>query len=192
MAGAGPDWNSRYAADEYAYGKDPNSWIAEVSKSHLAENGTITELGAGEGRNSVWLAKAFAAKVTALDMAEEGGKKTQLLAKEVGADLRAINCTIHVFARESLTLDSLCSFTFDSLCEGVDVTTVTGDACTFGDAGVNDAVVASFLHMPQSLREAMWSNVCRILKPGGVRRVHVLSPSLLHLSNLNRGHPQFS
>mmetsp|Transcript_286 Transcript_286/g.288 ORF Transcript_286/g.288 Transcript_286/m.288 type:complete len:148 (-) Transcript_286:8-451(-) len=134
MAGAGPDWNSRYAADEYAYGKDPNSWIAEVSKSHLAENGTITELGAGEGRNSVWLAKAFAAKVTALDMAEEGGKKTQLLAKEVG----------------------------------VDVTTVTGDACTFGDAGVNDAVVASFLHMPQSLREAMWSNVCRILKPGGI------------------------
>mmetsp|Transcript_29019 Transcript_29019/g.52859 ORF Transcript_29019/g.52859 Transcript_29019/m.52859 type:complete len:207 (+) Transcript_29019:47-667(+) len=133
MAAAGPDWNSRFSGDEYAYGKAPNSWLEEISKSHVTEGMTITELGAGEGRNAVWLAKAYAAKVTALDMSEEGGKKTQLLAKELG----------------------------------VEVTTITGDACADGEAGSNDVVVASMLHMPPK-RDAMWSNISRILKPGGI------------------------
>ncbi len=66
-------WDSRYGADEFAYGTEPNAWVrACVEKSWLPSDPIdIAELGAGEGRNAVYLAKC-GHKLFTVDMSKEG------------------------------------------------------------------------------------------------------------------------
>ena len=68
-------WNSRYGQEEYAYGTEPNAWVKEsVEISRQLDSSIsldVAELGAGEGRNAVYLAKQ-GHKVYTVDMSEEG------------------------------------------------------------------------------------------------------------------------
>jgi len=46
-------WNERYAVDEYVFGTEPNSFLAE----HAGKlEGPVLSLAEGEGRNAVYLA----------------------------------------------------------------------------------------------------------------------------------------
>ncbi|MFD0350852.1 methyltransferase domain-containing protein [Kitasatospora aburaviensis] len=49
------DWDERYAASELVWGVEPNRWVVR----ELAElaPGRALDLAAGEGRNSIWLAR---------------------------------------------------------------------------------------------------------------------------------------
>jgi len=46
-------WNQRYSGDEFAYGTEPNSFLAENVK---LLTGPVLSLAEGEGRNAVFLA----------------------------------------------------------------------------------------------------------------------------------------
>ena len=61
------EWNDRYAETSLLWSAAPNRWVA----SELADVpvGRALDLGAGEGRNAVWLA-ARGFTVTAVDFAE--------------------------------------------------------------------------------------------------------------------------
>jgi hypothetical protein len=53
-------WDSRYAHERFAYGKEPNVFIKEASLKYLSKTGkplSIADLASGEGRNAVFLAK---------------------------------------------------------------------------------------------------------------------------------------
>ena len=69
-------WNSRYGQEEFAYGTEPNAWVKHSVES-AGQLGTagicleVVELGAGEGRNAVFLAKQ-GHTVFAVDMSSEG------------------------------------------------------------------------------------------------------------------------
>lgn len=48
-------WNERFAAEGYAYGEDPNEFLAD--SMHLIPPGRVLCLAEGQGRNAVYLAR---------------------------------------------------------------------------------------------------------------------------------------
>lgn len=80
-------WNEQYATDEYIWKVGPNQFVA----AHLAdlEPGTAIDLGAGEGRNAVWLATR-GWRVTAVDLSPVGLGKARRLADEHGVSVETV------------------------------------------------------------------------------------------------------
>jgi SAM-dependent methyltransferase len=91
-------WNERFAADEWVYGAAPNAFIADQA-ARLPEGAAVIELGAGEGRNAVFLAEQ-GFDVTALDYSAEGLRKTRTLADERGVSVDTIRADVMEWAPE--------------------------------------------------------------------------------------------
>jgi 2-polyprenyl-3-methyl-5-hydroxy-6-metoxy-1,4-benzoquinol methylase len=72
-------WDERYSAEEYAYGTEPNDFLAEHAKKIPA--GKVLCLAEGEGRNAVYLARQ-GYEVTAVDASSAGMQKAQRLASD--------------------------------------------------------------------------------------------------------------
>ena len=53
---AAVDWDARYAAKKYCYGKLPNACVVEAVEKAWLPKGRVLLLGEGEGRNAVYLA----------------------------------------------------------------------------------------------------------------------------------------
>ncbi len=77
-------WNERYAADEYIYGTEPNSFLAENAK---ILTGPVLSLAEGEGRNAVFLA-SLGLKVLGVDGSAVGLAKAQKLAAARGLTIQ--------------------------------------------------------------------------------------------------------
>jgi hypothetical protein len=73
-------WNTRFQAESYVYGKEPNVFLSEMQKK-LNLSGDALAIAEGEGRNAVFLAEQ-GMNVTAWDYAESGLTKTKRLAEE--------------------------------------------------------------------------------------------------------------
>lgn len=73
-------WNTRFQAESYVYGKEPNVFLTEMQKK-LNLSGDALAIAEGEGRNAVFLAEQ-GMNVTAWDYAESGLTKTKRLAEE--------------------------------------------------------------------------------------------------------------
>jgi tellurite methyltransferase len=74
-----------YKQDAYYWGKEPNNLVQMVPQYALAR-GYAVDLGAGEGRDSVYLAQQ-GYQVLAVDTATAGLDKAVRLAKELGVTL---------------------------------------------------------------------------------------------------------
>ncbi len=72
-------WNTRYQAEEYAYGTEPNQFLRE--KIQNLKPGKILFGAEGEGRNAVYAAK-LGWDVFAFDISVEGRKKALELAEK--------------------------------------------------------------------------------------------------------------
>jgi len=81
-------WDERYRQPDYVYGTDPNDFLVEVAA--LIPPGPVLELGAGEGRNGVWLA-GRGHPVTLVDGSSVGLAKARAL-----AEARAVGVTTEV------------------------------------------------------------------------------------------------
>ena len=82
-------WDSRYAAaaadDATVWSLTPNAWVAEQAAGLPV--GTAVDLGAGEGRNALWLAsRGWVAE--AVDFSEAGLGIGRRRASEAGLDVR--------------------------------------------------------------------------------------------------------
>lgn len=77
-------WNQRYAGSDFVWSVTVNQFV----ERHLAEldPGRAVDLGAGEGRNAVWLAQR-GWRVTAVDFSEVGLEKGRRLAAEHDVDV---------------------------------------------------------------------------------------------------------
>ena len=77
-------WDDRYATSELIWTGSANQFV----ETHLGdlEPGTAVDLGAGEGRNAVWLA-ARGWTVTAVDFSQVGLDKAQRLANDHGVTI---------------------------------------------------------------------------------------------------------
>lgn len=90
MSTMGSDqWNARYAEaaekSDTVWSLSPNAWIADTV-GHL-DPGTAVDLGAGEGRNALWLA-SLGWEVTAVDFSSVGLATGAARAAELGVDIQ--------------------------------------------------------------------------------------------------------
>lgn len=97
-------WDDRYDAEAYAYGTDPNVFLTDAIGT-VPAGSSIVELGAGEGRNAVWLAQQ-GYTVTAVDYAWTGLKKTEHLASRFGVDVETVEADVLTW-RPSRTWDAI-------------------------------------------------------------------------------------
>jgi SAM-dependent methyltransferase len=74
-------WNERYSAPGFAYGTEPNDFLASVADR--IPPGPVLTLGEGEGRNAAFLA-GRGHEVVAVDQSEVGLAKALRLAEERG------------------------------------------------------------------------------------------------------------
>lgn len=77
-------WNERYATGELVWTADPNRFL--VTEVEGLAPGRALDLGAGEGRNAVWLAQQ-GWKVTAVDFSDVGLDKARGLAASAGVEV---------------------------------------------------------------------------------------------------------
>ena len=77
-------WDRLYSGSTFRYGTRPNDFVVECVE-HLVDSGTLSpgaravDLGAGEGRNAVFLA-SVGFETTAIDASSQGIAKTRSLA----------------------------------------------------------------------------------------------------------------
>jgi SAM-dependent methyltransferase len=86
-------WNDRFGDDAYVYGTAPNAWVADAAPTFLATPTDVLDLGAGEGRNAVFLAEQ-GHRVTAADYSEAGLRKTQELAEKQNVRVEAMHVDV--------------------------------------------------------------------------------------------------
>lgn len=80
-------WDTRYAADEYVFGTEPNDFLAQVA--HHIPPGRVLCLADGEGRNGVFLA-ARGYEVVSVDVSPVGLAKARRLADARGVRLATV------------------------------------------------------------------------------------------------------
>lgn len=78
------DWDARYAASDAVWSLEPNAWVARILAD--LDPGIAVDLGAGEGRNALWLA-SLGWEVTAVDFSGVGLETGARRAAELGLDI---------------------------------------------------------------------------------------------------------
>ena len=76
-------WNERFTGDGWAYGKEPNAWLAMTIKPGT---GKALVPADGEGRNAVWIASQ-GYDTTVFDLSDVGKEKCAILAEEKGVEV---------------------------------------------------------------------------------------------------------
>jgi len=99
-------WNERYSAKEYAYGREPNTFL-ETHFRHLP-GGRVLSLAEGEGRNAVFLAQQGYA-VTAVDGSQVGLSKAQALAAAKGVEVECVCADLAHYEMEKGAWDAIVS-----------------------------------------------------------------------------------
>lgn len=79
-------WDQRYAGDGLAYGEEANGFLTHVA-DRLPSQGHALDIGAGEGRNALFLA-ARGLNVLAVDQSAVGMQKAERRARARGLQLR--------------------------------------------------------------------------------------------------------
>jgi cyclopropane fatty-acyl-phospholipid synthase-like methyltransferase len=100
-------WDERYSGHELAYGEAPNDFLAQMA-ARLPNEGQALDIGAGEGRNALFLASR-GLQVLAVDQSEVGMRKAQRLARERGLMLRTRAVDLQHFDAEHGSFDVITS-----------------------------------------------------------------------------------
>ena len=100
------DWDERYSEAEYAFGTDPNDFLASVIDE--VPRGRVLCLCEGEGRNAVYLAQ-HGCEVTGVDAAETGLRKAHKLADEKGVSIKTMVSDLDSFVIEPEYWDAIVS-----------------------------------------------------------------------------------
>ena len=79
-------WDQRYATDTYLFGTEPNEFLVSHTQ-RIPCKGKVLCIGAGEGRNAIYLAKQ-GYKVTAVDASSVGAQKAKALAIHKGVSMK--------------------------------------------------------------------------------------------------------
>lgn len=100
-------WDQRYSGDDLAYGQAPNEFLSSMAEK-LPHFGQALDIGAGEGRNALFLA-SLGLNVLAVDQSEAGMQKAQRLARERGLTLRTQAVDLQDFDAEHNSFDVISS-----------------------------------------------------------------------------------
>ncbi len=101
-------WNERYSQPGFAYGSEPNDFLAANAARYLPAGGEVLCLAEGEGRNAVFLAQQ-GFRVTGVDQSEKGLEKAQALAKRRGVEITTLVADLSDFDLGSARWDGVVS-----------------------------------------------------------------------------------
>lgn len=87
-------WNEKFANTDYAYGTEPNDFLASAVTN--LKRGATLSLAEGEGRNAVWLAQQ-GFTVSSVEQSEKGVAKTLRLALQRGVIVMAERGELETF-----------------------------------------------------------------------------------------------
>ena len=96
-------WESRYGVPEYAFGTEPNYFLASC-KGLLPRSGKALAIADGEGRNGVWLAEQ-GLDVLSLDFSPSAQQKARALAKLRGVTLTIARADVHTWDYPAAAFD---------------------------------------------------------------------------------------
>jgi len=101
-------WDAKFNRPTYVFGKRPAEFLSQ-NYHYLPFEGTVLDMGMGEGRNAVFLAqKGF--KVTGIDISSVAIKKSHLLAKEYGVKIKTIAASMKDYKIEPASFDAIICF----------------------------------------------------------------------------------
>src|SRR5437899_8594767 len=86
-------WETRYGVPEYAFGKEPNYFLASC-RGLLPPVGRALAVADGEGRNGVWLAEQ-GLDVLSIDFSPAAQQKAKALARDRGARIAFEQADVH-------------------------------------------------------------------------------------------------
>ncbi len=89
------EWDERFSQSGYAYGTEPNAFLAEVAAR--IPDGPVLALADGQGRNGVHLATLGHA-VTSVDLSPVGLEKARRLAEAKGVRVETVEADLATFA----------------------------------------------------------------------------------------------
>jgi len=156
-------WDQRYEAVEELWPRAPNVFLAELAAG-LAP-GRAIDLGAGEGRNAIWLAKR-GWRVTALDVSAVALGRAAQRAAEEGVDLDCVEADWREYRPGAPLELAIISFMHPEPGERPSMFERAGEALAPGghlfvtgvdlaDHGRRGPPDAERLHTPQRLRRAL-------------------------------------
>ena len=96
------DWDRRYREKALVWSAEPNRFLVE-EVAELAP-GRALDLGAGEGRNAVWLAER-GWRVTAVDFSEVALEKARRIAAERGVGIETVHADLTAYRPEPAAFD---------------------------------------------------------------------------------------
>jgi SAM-dependent methyltransferase len=101
-------WDQRYARPTFIFGKSPAQFLAE-NYQYIPYEGTVLDMGMGEGRNAVFLAqKGY--KVTGIDLSSVAVKKSYLLAQEFGVKIKGVVASLKDYKITPGSYDAIICF----------------------------------------------------------------------------------
>jgi len=100
-------WDERYSGEQLVYGEAPNGFLASVT-GRFPSSGRALDIGAGEGRNALFLASC-GLDVLAVDQSSVGMRKAERLASERGLGLRTQAVDLSDFDAEPESFDVVSS-----------------------------------------------------------------------------------
>ena len=101
-------WDQRYARPTFIFGKSPAQFLAE-NYHYIPFEGTVLDMGMGEGRNAVFLAqKGY--KVTGVDLSSVAVKKSYLLAQEFGVKIKGVVASLKDYKIPPASYDAIICF----------------------------------------------------------------------------------
>ncbi|HXH29926.1 MAG TPA: class I SAM-dependent methyltransferase [Bacteriovoracaceae bacterium] len=103
-------WDQRYSRPTFIFGKSPAEFLAE-NYQYIPFEGTVLDMGMGEGRNAVFLAqKGY--KVTGIDISSVAVKKSYLLAQEFGVKIKGVVASLKDYKISPGSFDAIVCFYF--------------------------------------------------------------------------------
>jgi len=102
-------WDTRFRGKDFALGKEPNPFLKKYLR--FLPKGRALDIASGEGRNAVFLAH-HGFNVDAIDISENGLKKTRRLAKEMGVSVHTIQADLDRHPIEEGRYDLVVNFYF--------------------------------------------------------------------------------
>ncbi len=101
-------WDERYSRPAFIFGKSAAKFLAE-NYQYIPFEGTVLDMGMGEGRNAVFLAqKGY--KVTGVDISSVAVKKSYLLAQEFGVKIKGIVASLKDYKFPPASFDAIICF----------------------------------------------------------------------------------
>jgi tellurite methyltransferase len=101
-------WDEKYSRPTFIFGKSPAAFLAE-NYQYIPFEGTVLDMGMGEGRNAVFLAqKGY--KVTGIDISSVAVKKAYLLAQEFGVKIKGVVASLKEYKIQPNSFDAIVCF----------------------------------------------------------------------------------